>query len=103
MVSNSLVKEDTVQRLFRTCVLASCVSVVSLVVLSNTPLALTTRGYCVVLFTVPFTGRTFQFPNWMWGPIPMSVCAVSTLAAVFLWTALLVRRVRLRSASVSKT
>ena len=81
--------------LFRSCVVATCVSVLSLFVLSNTALALTTRG-CVVLFTVPFTDRTFRFPNWMWGPMPLSVWAVSTLAAVVLWTVLFVRRIRVR-------
>jgi hypothetical protein len=87
--------------LFRTCVLATSLSVLSLGVLSNAALALTTRGYCVVLFTVPFTDKTFEVPNWMWGPIPIAVCGLSTLVSVVLWTVLLVRRIRLRSTPVS--
>jgi len=78
-------------------------SVLCLIFFANTALALTTRGYCVVLFTLPFTNKTFEFPNWMWGPIPTSVVGASILASVILWTTLLVRRTRVRSISVSKS
>ena len=84
---------DTGMRyLFRSCVAASCMSVVSVFVLSNTVLALTTRHYCIVLFSIPFTDRTFALPYWMWGWIPLSVCAASTLPAVILWATFLVKR-----------
>jgi hypothetical protein len=89
--------------LLRTCVLATAFSVLCLIFVANTALALTTRGYCVVLFTLPFTNKAFEFPNWMWGPLPMSVCGASIVASAILWTALLVRRIRLRSISVSKS
>jgi hypothetical protein len=80
--------------LFRSCVAASGMSAVSLFVLSNTGLALTTRKYCSVLFTVPFTHKTFALPGWMWGRIPFSACAISTLTTVVLWATLLVKRRR---------
>ena len=82
--------------LFRSCVAASCVSVVSVFVLSNTVLALTTRHYCIVLFTIPFTDKTLALPYWMWGWIPLSVCAASMLTAVLLWAAFLVKRTRIQ-------
>jgi hypothetical protein len=88
--------------LLRTCVVSTALSVLSLIFLSNNALALTTRGYCVVLFSVPFTDETFEFPNWMWGPIPMAVCGLSTLLSLILWTVVLVRRIRAGSTSVSK-
>lgn len=84
-------------RLCGACVLTSGLSSVCLVVVSNTALALTSRNYCVVLFSVPFTSKVVQFPRWMFGPIPLSVWGISTLAAVVLWTVLLVRRSRGRS------
>jgi hypothetical protein len=89
------------QKLFRTCVIASCVSVLLVLIWANTGLALTTRGYCVVRFTIPFTDDGFQLPNWMW-PTLMSACVISTLIAIVLWTALLIKRTRLRSGSLSK-
>lgn len=81
--------------LFRGCVAASVVCLLSLFVASNTALALTTRGYCVAAFTVPFTDRILEFPSWTW-PLPMMVGAVSTLVALLLWGALLVKRWRKR-------
>lgn len=62
--------------------------------LSNTALALTTRRYCIVIFTFPFTDRIFSLPSWMWGWLPLSVCAASTLTAVVLWATFLVKRTR---------
>jgi len=80
--------------LFRSCVAATCVSLVSVFVLSNTVLALTTRHYCIALFSVPFTDRTFALPYWMWGWMPLSVCGTSTLTAIGLWATFLVKRTR---------
>lgn len=85
------------RRLFRTCVITTGVSALWLLVLCNTRLVLTSHNYCVVLFTVPFTGNAVSFPRWMWGPIPFSMWVVSTLAALVLWTVLLVRRSRAQS------
>ena len=56
--------------MFRLAIAATCVSALMLFIYSNTVLALTTDHYCVVLFELPFTDRSFQLPNWMWGAIP---------------------------------
>ena len=81
---------------FRISILATCVSAVSTFVLWNTALVLTGGNYCIVLFTVPYTDKSFALPRWVWGPIPISVCAISTLTAVVLWIKLLVSRTRTR-------
>ena len=83
--------------LTRFCVATTCVSAVSLLVLWNTALALqATTHRCIVLFEVPFTDKSFPVPDWMWGPIPLSFWAISTLTAVTFWITLLIKRVRLR-------
>lgn len=81
--------------LFRTCVAASALSVLFVFVASNTALALTTRGYCIVIFTVPFTNKVFEFPSWTF-LMPTLVGAVSTVVALSLWGALFVKRWRKR-------
>jgi len=86
--------------LFRGCVAASSVSVLAFLVLWNTELALTTRGYCVVLFRVPFADKAFRVPDWMCGPIPLSIWAFWTLVAVGMWVALLVKRSGIRRIQV---
>ena len=65
-------------KLLKCTVLATSVSVLSLAFFLNTALVLTTRGYCIVLFTVPFTDMTFKFPNWMCAT--NSKVAIGTLA-----------------------
>jgi hypothetical protein len=84
---------------FRIGIVATCVSLVTLFVWWNTALVLTADNYCAVLFTVPYAHKSFVLPGWMWGPVPLLVWAISTLAAVVLWMTLLVRRLRLRRTS----
>ena len=75
---------------------ATGVSVSSLFILGNTVLALTTSHYCVILFEVPFTDKSFRLPDWAWGPIPFSICALSAITAVALWVGAGVRYIRRR-------
>jgi hypothetical protein len=86
-----------VRNLYRISVATTSVSALSLFILWNTALVLTTQNYCVVLFEVPFTDRSFQLPGWMWGRYPFGVSAISTLAAVALWIAVFVKRRRTRN------
>ena len=80
--------------MFRLAIIATCVSALLLFVLSNTALALTTSHYCILLFEVPFTDRSYRLPNWMWGLYPISALAISTLCAAGLWIALGIKRLR---------
>ena len=73
---------------------ATSISAASWFVLSNSVLALTTSHYCVVLFEVPFTDKSFRLPDWTFGWIPISVCGLSTIASVALWIVALVKRRR---------
>lgn len=84
------------RHLFRTCLIANCLSVVSTAFLLTTGLALTTRGYCVPILMVPFTDKTFVLPMWMWGRGPFCVWAISTLTAVVFWIMLVAKRKRIR-------
>ena len=70
---------------------ASGVSAVSLFVLSNTALALTRPDNRAALFSIPFIEKTYVLPLWMWGRVPTSVWAISTLVAVILGMTVLVR------------
>jgi len=42
------------------------------------------------------SNRSFVLPGWIWGPIPFSLLAISTLTAVALWIILLLKRRRMR-------
>jgi len=84
--------------MFRLAIIATCVSALLLFVLSNTALALTTGHYCVVLFELPFTDKTYRLPTWMWGLYPILALAIATVSAFGLWTILGVRRFRIRGA-----
>ena len=89
------------KNLFRFSVIATCISALSLFILFNTFLALTTQHYCVVYFAVPFTAKTILLPNWMWGLSPFLVCTISTVMAIVLWIIFFVKRVRMRRISSS--
>jgi hypothetical protein len=85
------------KRLRRIAIIATTISALALFFISNTGLALPpmnpngTRPPCVLLFEVPFTDYSFQLPLWMWGAVPFSAVALSTLAAVITWIMLLFR------------
>jgi len=81
---------------FGQSIFATSVSALSAFIIWNTALVLTGGNYCIVLFTVPYTTKSFILPRWVWGPIPMSICAISTLTAVVLWIKLLVSGMRTR-------
>jgi hypothetical protein len=80
--------------MFRLAIAATCVSALMLFIYSNTVLALTTGHYCVVLFELPLTDKSYQLPNWMWGLCPISVWAISSVSALGLWMALGIKRLR---------
>jgi hypothetical protein len=80
--------------MFRLAIAATCVSALMLFIYSNTVLALTTGHYCVVLFELPFTDKSYQLPNWMWGLYPILVWAISSVGALGLWMALGIKRLR---------
>jgi hypothetical protein len=90
------VKIFPMKGLYRMSVIATCISGISLFIFWNTALVLTSRNYCIVLFEVPFTNRSVQLPNWMWGRYPFLVTGISTLTAGVLWTSLFFRRRRMR-------
>jgi hypothetical protein len=77
----------------------TCVSALMLFILSNTALALTTGHYCIVLFEVPLTNKSYQLPDWMWGAYPMLVWTISAVTAVALWIVLGIKRLRVRRAA----
>jgi hypothetical protein len=64
-------------------IVATCLSALLLFILSNTALALTTGHYCVVLFEVPFTDKSYRLPGRMWGMYPMLVSAISSVTLVY--------------------
>jgi hypothetical protein len=78
--------------LFRTCIGANCVSALTFIIVANTSLALTTAGYCIVLFTVPYHRPEFGCAQLDVGTDSSSSWAISTLSAVALWVALLLKR-----------
>ena len=85
------------KRLRRTAIISTAISALTLFFLSNTALALPPVGSngirppCVLVFEVPFTDYSFQLPLWMWGLVPFSALALSTVAAVTSWVMLLFR------------
>jgi hypothetical protein len=81
--------------MFRLAIIATCVSALLLFVVSNTALALTTGHYCVVLFELPFTDKTYQLPSWMWGLYPILALAIASVSAFGLWITLGVKRFRI--------
>jgi hypothetical protein len=85
--------------ILRLAILATCLSGLLLFILSNTALALTTGHYCVVLFEVPFTEKSYRLPNWMWGIYPILVLAISFVTAIGLWTVLGIKRLRANRAA----
>ena len=91
-----MLKSFQMRGLYRICVIATCIPGLLLFILGNTVLALTTGNYCVVLFEVPFTDKSFQLPDWMWGLYPFLVAGISTLIAAVLWVSLFFRRRRMR-------
>jgi len=91
-----MIKSHQMRGQYRICVIATCISGLLLFILGNTGLALTTGNYCIVLFEVPFTNKSFQLPDWMWGLYPFLVAGISTLTAAVLWVSLLFRRRRMR-------
>jgi hypothetical protein len=58
-------------------------------------LALTTGHYCVVLFELPFTDKTYQLPSWMWGLYPILALLFASVSASGLWIILGLRRFRI--------
>jgi hypothetical protein len=85
--------------MLRVAIATTCPSALLLFILSNTALALTTGHYCVALFEVPFTDRSYRLPGWMWGIYPMLVWAISSVTAIGLWITLGIKRVRSRRAA----
>jgi hypothetical protein len=81
--------------MIRLAIVATCLSALLFFIWSNTYLALTTGRYCVVLFEVPFTGKSYHLPYWMWGPYPTLVLGISFVSAVGLWIALGIKRFRI--------
>ncbi len=80
-------------KLRRIAIAATCLSVFSFFVLSNTVLARPTGGRpCIVVFYIPFTDKDFQLPTWMWGARPFLVLVISTLTAIGCWIALFWKR-----------
>jgi hypothetical protein len=75
----------------RIAILSTAISGLALFFLGNTALAKPTGGRpCVLVFELPFTEKLFELPLWMWGLVPSSVLALSSLAAIGSWIALLV-------------
>ena len=85
----------------RAAIVTTCLSVLLLFMGLNTGLALTLSHRCVVAFSVPFANKLFLLPDWMWGGRVLLLGAVSTLAALALWTGFFVKRWRNRRASES--
>ena|SRR5258708_4467320 len=80
-------------RLRRIAIILTTISALTLLVLGNTALAKPTGGRpCIVVFHVPFADKYYELPMWMWGR-PLLVFAVSALAALGCWIALLVRSI----------
>ena len=52
------------RRLFPACMITSSVSAFCLLILCQTGLVLTSRNYCIVVFTVPFTSKAVELPRW---------------------------------------
>ena len=50
----------------RTAFIVTSVSAALFAVAANTSLALTTKNYCIVLLTIPFTDHSYQLPYWWW-------------------------------------
>ena len=85
--------------LFRCAIVATIASALLWFVVSNTALMLSTVGQFeseFVVFEVPFTGKAYVVPNWMWGFYPSLVCALSSVVAIGFWIVWGVKRVRAR-------
>jgi hypothetical protein len=84
-------------RLRRNAIISTAIPVLVLFFLSNTALTLQPvgsdgiRSPCFPVFEVPFTVYSFRLPLWMWGIVPFSVLALSTLAAATSWVMVLFR------------
>jgi hypothetical protein len=82
-------------RLRRIAIILTTVSALTVSFLGNTALAKPKGGRpCVLVFEVPFTDKFVELPTGMWGLVPLSVSALSTLAAVTIWIVLLFRWLR---------
>ena len=67
----------------------------SWIIVGNTALVLTTEMRDIVLLEIPFTNRTIQLPDWMWGLYPLLAAGVFTLTAAILWTLFFLKRRRI--------
>jgi hypothetical protein len=85
------------KRLRWLAIISTTICALMLLLLSNTALALLpldpngSRPACVLLFEPPFTNYSFQLPGWMWGIVPFSVLALTSLASITSWLMLLIR------------
>jgi len=92
-----VMEDDTMRRLRRIATISTAISALALLFLSNSVLVLPAldpngiRPPCFPVFEVPFTNFSFQLPLWMWGLVPFSALALSTLAAVTCWIMLFIR------------
>jgi hypothetical protein len=84
-------------RLHRSAIVSTAISMLMLLLLFDTLLVLPVLGSkgirppCYPVLLVPFTDYSFRLPLWMYGRIPFSIWALSTLAAVTTWVMVLFR------------
>lgn len=82
------------KRIGRVAIISTTLSVLALLFISNTALALRpvapngVRPPCIPVLDVPFTNYSFELPLWMWS-FQFYVFALSTVAAMICWTVML--------------
>ena len=71
-------------KLRRIAVVVTCLVAALLFLASNVTLALTSSGYCMTLWRIPFMNRSVEVPDWFW-LASIAIWPVSIVSLLVVW------------------